>query len=1631
MMSPLPKQDSDRRDPQGNQEPDDPQDEPQESGIASTGMSPSGRFPTPGSSSQNSTTSTPRNVRAIQPVIQPASLSQGPTILQVKFKHNLPVPRVGGVVTLDNSKDLGEAFTGGSNIHQTLSLPLYGTQRRPIAFKDITVFETLVSKGSSLKLASLDEKGNGTNLPEWFRGVAQGLISLGMDTVFRIPDAHWNSEVFIAQDWGQVSRDKIEPWVKQLRNGLVDPRNNEVHPVCAYDISNLLTSGQYLLGSVTFQYKKELKQCLGETPDGPLVLIHLLQTRLSLVHSKQRESVKVLEGMSLRNEPGENVRQFNLKLSTQIEEIIQLGAPPSDLASLTVKRYDSSVPEFNTEMWSIQRSLELDGSKYTWRQVLQLALSEYNLLDKRWTPGGKAGTGAVTKKEFQNFCNSTNQKLNNLKIQSPPSSKSSGSEGDGGRNKGKQGGRCYDCGEEGKRIGHDGCPNPGERLFAPDSYKKVNFQDKKDEERHPNHPAKEEKMENGKKYVYCRKCKGGEGMWRLASAPSAHKTATHKTKDQLVAEINPAPLLNQLSGSTKPTASPAPPTLVTLTPAQELLAQNFHASTGIPLDTLRVQMVSHSVANKASCAPTQALPQPPILAEEEQPSGTLQLQIPTMNDMMNDEKDIFEDAIENDTSTHAKTMTHWFENYGLPEMATEPIEDDEVSVDSYHSCSEEDQTDMENSQDDENNKLTSQPFWHYWICFILFLTSITMASGFFYDFNSLLISTLPLVIMFIINYLEMTWFRKRIRPFLDKGPVRTWNSFAYPRSYLVLSCVMLHGWQFVFPRALQLCHHLVQALVFMYGLGSEVITPETVNNALNDGFVMIHIVFNGWGTYIQEKLDWCTCLVTLYVISYLIFKLFSLNTLSTVKTPFNPGSTCTKTVRVSPLRRLALLSALAQYHALPTLGFSSEVRMRKELRSHRDKHGMLNYGNLKKQSPPVLSMVKDYLNEEYAEHEELLQGSFSYIVDTGCSCSCTPDINDFEEIKDLKEPITLSGVTGDIECTKGGIIKFQTIDKDGNIVTVRTPGYYNPSQSVRLFSPQSHFWMSPKKEGQMTLSWAKTWLLLADGTNLPLMIDKHTFMPVMTGFHNTDKVLNSLMNPCVTDESNTLLDSRQKALLRYHYKLGHLGFQRLKWVITTFKLFGAKGHMATSKECVVPLCSSCVAGGMQRKPIASGMNKRTQAYDKRGILKREQLSRGDRIFSDQYASSVLGKNFNARGHQQSTASYKGGTIFCDAATGYIHLEHQISFTGEETGQSMMALQREAEQLGFSIKGYNTDNGVYTAQQILQQLQHNNQTLRLSGVGAHHQNGVAENGIKNITRKARIYMFHAAVRWPSRFDKSLWPLAMTYAVYMHNHMPKQSDGLSPMELWTGTKSTHSELLNTHVWGCPTYVLKAQLQDGFKIPKWEPRSRQGIFVGQSPLHASSVGLILNPSSNRLSPQFHCVYDDYFETVGYDHATKPPTWEDVVWDGFSTVDVLDDTENIDELDTWDEGPHPESDVVVDSRDSAQSRDHLPQSTPPMPNNVPESPPVDEQTVSTPPIVEQRERVTPSSVDSSSQNNDSSRVVTPPSPVRRSKRSVKQPERFTVWFSLWICAKRCYGTGNCVWRTLCHIHTIQELLY
>ena len=108
----------------------------------------------------------------------------------------------------------------------------------------------------------------------------------------------------------------------------------------------------------------------------------------------------------------------------------------------------------------------------------------------------------------------------------------------------------------------------------------------------------------------------------------------------------------------------------------------------------------------------------------------------------------------------------------------------------------------------------------------------------------------------------------------------------------------------------------------------------------------------------------------------------------------------------------------------------------------------------------------------------------------------------------------------------------------------------------------------------------------------------------------------------------------------------------------------------------------------------------------------------------------------------------------------------------------------------------------------------------SGVGAQHQNGMAERAIQTIMYWARTMMIHLSLHWSDHGvdDLALWAFAVKHAAWLYNRIPNRHTGLTPLEILTKTKADHRDLLRTHVWGCPTFVLDPKLQNDHKIPKW---------------------------------------------------------------------------------------------------------------------------------------------------------------------------------------------------------------------
>ena len=76
------------------------------------------------------------------------------------------------------------------------------------------------------------------------------------------------------------------------------------------------------------------------------------------------------------------------------------------------------------------------------------------------------------------------------------------------------------------------------------------------------------------------------------------------------------------------------------------------------------------------------------------------------------------------------------------------------------------------------------------------------------------------------------------------------------------------------------------------------------------------------------------------------------------------------------------------------------------------------------------------------------------------------------------------------------------------------------------------------------------------------------------------------------------------------------------------------------------------------------------------------------------------------------------------------------------------------------------------------------------------------------------LLHSDLHWPQNIDTSLWPLPMTYAVWIWNRIPNIDSGYSPYEIFSRSKSTHVELNRVRVWGSPLYILDPRLQNGNK-------------------------------------------------------------------------------------------------------------------------------------------------------------------------------------------------------------------------
>jgi hypothetical protein len=476
-------------------------------------------------------------------------------------------------------------------------------------------------------------------------------------------------------------------------------------------------------------------------------------------------------------------------------------------------------------------------------------------------------------------------------------------------------------------------------------------------------------------------------------------------------------------------------------------------------------------------------------------------------------------------------------------------------------------------------------------------------------------------------------------------------------------------------------------------------------------------------------------------------------------------------------------------------------------------------------------------------------------IDTGASACLSTKKENFISLKPISN-VKINGIASGLQVDGIGLLKWSIRDDNNKEIDLFIKdALYVLKASMGLLCPQQ-IAQQTQKPGDGTHE-----IFTFDGFRRTIQYDNRSRLPI---FHTVEGVSAYLANvaPAITPNPPNLSASQQ-LLLRWHNRLSHMSFGHLEHLARQGRL------PKVLAGCDHPICHSCQHGKAHKRPVASS--------EKAHPIDSGDLQPGDCVSVDQIESPTPGYVDTYQG-KPTTARYHAASLYMDHASRFMYLKCHYSTGGAEAVDGKQQFEQFANTQGVKIKAYRADNGIMAKREYMASIELNQQKITLSGVNNHSQNGIAEWNIRTISDRARTMLLHAIEKWPEAVTMDLWPFALKMAVDIHNATPEKS-GLSPEEIFTKQEARQDGLVDFHTFGCPVSVLDPKLQQGHKLPKWQPRARQAIYLGHSPRHAQTVPIVLNLKTGLCSPQYHVVFDDAFSTTSASTTNKlPDNWADL---------------------------------------------------------------------------------------------------------------------------------------------------------
>ena len=268
----------------------------------------------------------------------------------------------------------------------------------------------------------------------------------------------------------------------------------------------------------------------------------------------------------------------------------------------------------------------------------------------------------------------------------------------------------------------------------------------------------------------------------------------------------------------------------------------------------------------------------------------------------------------------------------------------------------------------------------------------------------------------------------------------------------------------------------------------------------------------------------------------------------------------------------------------------------------------------------------------------------------------------------------LNGISKGLKVEYHGHVAWTMQDVNGQLRSIKVPAFLAPSIKQRLMSTTSLLQRYRNEfinmdHDQLTLSGDLTDLRTRGPIEAPVNPSNNLPTSKIYSYEATSRQATSFAAEVTSvHQANANLSETEKELLRWHFRLGHLSFRRVQFLLRTGVLARSEGtrrlHTSASKLTSPPLCAACQYGKQTRRP-APGV-RQSQIKDTANVLTRDKLVPGQETSVDHFVCGTKGRLFTSRGKTDPSQMYDGGCIFVDHASGHIDVQFQQHLNSHET-----------------------------------------------------------------------------------------------------------------------------------------------------------------------------------------------------------------------------------------------------------------------------------------------------------------------------------------------------------------------------